>query len=152
MIFIENLDGFGSKITPSLIENAANTTLAYLLVPDSDSLTVVITDDHKIQKLNHQYRGIDSPTDVLSFPAGFQDPDVSATYLGDVIISYPRALSQAEQRGHTVEDEIQLLLVHGILHLVGHDHGEPTDMAKMWAAQGAVLEQLNISLDILGGQ
>jgi probable rRNA maturation factor len=152
MIFIENLDGFGSEIMPSLIKNSAQITQAYLLIPDSDSLTIVITSDPKIQDLNHQFRGIDSPTDVLSFPAGYQDPEVSATYLGDVIISYPRALSQAEQRGHSVEDEIQLLVVHGILHLVGHDHGDPTDKAKMWAAQDAVLVQLDISFDILGGQ
>jgi probable rRNA maturation factor len=88
---------------------------------------------------------------VLSFPAGYQDPEVSTTYLGDVIVSYPRALSQAEQRGHAVREEIQLLVVHGILHLVGHDHGESKDKAERWEAQSAILEQLDISSDVLGG-
>ena len=152
MIFIENLDGFGSEIMPSLIQKTAQSTLASLIIPDSDSLTIVITTDSKIQELNHQFRGIDSPTDVLSFPAGYPDPEDRATYLGDVIISYPRALFQAEQQGHPLEDEVQLLIVHGILHLVGHGHGEPMDKAKMWAVQGAILKQLDISPDIIGGQ
>jgi probable rRNA maturation factor len=110
---------------------------------------VVITGETEIRQLNRQYRGLDVPTDVLSFQAGYLDPEDGSTYLGDVIISAPQAQAQAETRGHALSDEIQLLVVHGALHLLGHDHTDPDEKARMWAAQVAILAQLGVSAQVL---
>lgn len=109
-------------------------------------LTLVISDDAQLQELNRQFLGIDAVTDVLSFPGGETDPDSEALYLGDVIISLPQARRQAEAGGHPVEDELQLLVVHGVLHLLGHDHAEEDEKARMWAVQARALERLGVRL------
>jgi probable rRNA maturation factor len=110
-------------------------------------LALVITDDEGLRELNRDFLGIDTPTDVLAFPAQeTSGPFVAAPeaggYLGDVILSYPRAEAQAHQQGHPVEQEIDLLIVHGILHLLGYDHATPGDKAAMWAHQDAILDSI----------
>jgi len=149
MIIIDILKEPETPIDPGSLERAANLALAYLSAPKSASVTIVITDDPHIQELNHQYREIDAPTDVLAFPAGYLDPETNEIYLGDIIISYPQAASQADQGRHPVEDELQLLVVHGTLHLLGHDHADADEKARMWADQGAILDQLGISFQDL---
>ena len=110
-------------------------------------LTLVITDDPGIQSLNRDFLGNDTPTDVLAFGA-IEDggPFVSApeagSYLGDVIISYPRAAAQAHEQGHSTEQELDLLTVHGILHLLGYDHADEKEKAVMWTRQDAILAGL----------
>jgi probable rRNA maturation factor len=111
------------------------------------SLTIVITDDDEIQILNQQFRDVDAPTDVLAFPdAGadeaFVDGSGEPPYLGDVIISLPRARQQAAERAHTTMDELRLLVVHGTLHLLGYDHATPAEEAEMWARQTQILQRL----------
>lgn len=150
MIEIDINEDLDIKIDKNLIANAAEAALSHHTTAAGDSLTVVITGDENIQQLNRQYRGIDTPTDVLSFEAGYQDPETNMTYLGDIIISYPQAKAQAESRDHTLEDEIQLLVVHGTLHLLGYDHGEPDQKAHMWTAQAAILKRLGISEQVVG--
>jgi len=131
-----------APVAPGLIEDAAAKTLAHQAV--AGDLTVLLSDDAQVRELNHEYLGIDAPTDVLSFPAGEPDPDTGATYLGDVIISIPQAAAQAEAAGHGLEAEVQLLVVHGVLHLLGHDHADPAARQRMWAAQSEVLGQLGL--------
>jgi probable rRNA maturation factor len=75
--------------------------------------------DPEIHALNRQYRGKDKPTDVLSFPLA---DELQPFLLGDVIISVETAARQAQRRGHTLREELQTLLIHGILHLLGYDH------------------------------
>jgi probable rRNA maturation factor len=112
--------------------------------------TVVVTDDRTIQRLNHEYLGKDRPTDVLAFGAqdqaleggGFVAAPESARYLGDVIVSYDRAAAQAREAGHSVEQELCLLTIHGLLHLLGYDHADEDAQAAMWAKQDAILEEL----------
>jgi len=112
-------------------------------------LTVVVTDDAEVKRLNHTHRGVDAPTDVLSF--GFADagepfpssPALTA-YLGDIVIAYPRAEEQAADYGHTADDELLLLAVHGALHLLGYDHEKLSARAQMWRVQKAVLARLGI--------
>ena len=102
--------------------------------------------------LNLQFLDIDAPTDVLSFPANFTNPDTDIPYLGDVLISFPRAETQANSAGHNVMAEIQLLVVHGILHLLGHDHAEQSEKTIMWNAQKDIILQLGLGeLKIPGG-
>ncbi len=81
---------------------------------------------------------------MLSFPASETDPESGARYIGDILISIPRAQSQAEAAGHPLEAEVQLLVVHGVLHLLGHDHAEPEEKARMWKAQAEVLDSLGL--------
>ncbi len=103
-----------------------------------------ITDDAVLQKLNHQYMGIDAPTDVLSFPVPFENPDTGNIYLGDILISFPTAVRQSKSAGHPTEEEIALLLVHGILHLLGYDHTTNEEKESMWALQESILTNLKI--------
>jgi probable rRNA maturation factor len=113
----------------------------------SATVTVVITHTETIQQLNQQYRGIAAPTDVLSFE-NTPDPDFPMSdsgHLGDLIIAYPVAQAQAEAAGHTPEEEIILLAVHGALHLSGFDHATPAGKERMWAAQGQVMESLGLA-------
>jgi probable rRNA maturation factor len=112
-------------------------------------LTVVITDDARVRELNRIYRGVDAPTDVLAFVGmGDRDDFVSSPeanpYLGDVIISYPRALEQAAEHGHPVEEELLILVVHAALHLLGYDHERGEDEDAMWRVQEAALARLGI--------
>ncbi|MGD8903738.1 MAG: rRNA maturation RNase YbeY [Anaerolineae bacterium] len=112
-------------------------------------LALVLTDDDGIQALNRDFLDIDAPTDVLAFGTQEEDdgPFVAAPeaggYLGDVIISYPRAVSQAQEHGHSTEQELDLLVVHGMLHLMGYDHADEEERAAMWARQDAILSNLS---------
>ncbi len=79
------------------------------------------------------------------FPASEADPETGSPYLGDILISIPRATEQARAAGHPVEAEVQLLVVHGTLHLMGHDHAETEEKERMWKAQAGVLARLGLS-------
>ena len=110
-------------------------------------VTVVVTDDVGIQELNRDFLGIDAPTDVLSFGAQeaagpFIVAPEAGDYLGDVIISYPRAAAQAAEQGHPTGRELDLLVVHGLLHLLGYDHAAEAEQAVMWARQDKILDSL----------
>jgi probable rRNA maturation factor len=127
-----------------LLEQTARLTLDLQAAPPDGELTIVLSDDAQLQALNRDYLGIDAPTDVLSFPAAEQDPETGARYLGDILISVPRAAAQAQARGHSLAAEVQLLVIHGVLHLLGHDHATSEEKARMWAAQAKVLERLGL--------
>lgn len=132
-------------ITEDLMIRAAQVVLEQEERADSD-LSVVIDDDEKLRELNHSYLGIDSPTDVLSFAADEVDPDTGKIYLGDVIISIQRAAEQADASSEMLSDEIQLLIVHGTLHLIGYDHSNPAEKKKMWDAQQAALNVMGCKI------
>lgn len=149
MIHIDNQMDFRDS---SLLERAAALTLE-LVPPLSDfgtdpahgDLSIALSDDRHLHELNLDYLGVDSPTDVLSFPAAEVDPETEGLYLGDIAISIPRAMQQAQNAGHPVEAEAQLLVVHGVLHLLGYDHSTDEEKAVMWAEQARVLERLGLS-------
>jgi probable rRNA maturation factor len=119
-------------------------------VPDS-SLTIVITNDAEVAALNRQYRGVDAPTDVLSFPA--DEPPVEEEdeppYLGDLIVAYPYTAAQAQREGHDLMQSLMLMAVHGTLHLLGYDHDTAAKRTEMWAAQDAALKALDVDLSIV---
>jgi probable rRNA maturation factor len=146
MIFVEVEPGPFESAPADLAERAAAATLSHESASDAD-LTLVLTGDERLQALNREFLGKDRPTDVLSFPAGETgpDPDTGRRYLGDVLVSVPRAAEQATARGHPLAAELQLLAVHGVLHLLGHDHLSKVDKARMWAAQSEVLTGLGLS-------
>ena len=151
-ISIQIDEAYTDFIQPEHIEKALHTTLtivanmAHSSGAAYDSVAIIVTDNEAVRTLNHQYRGLDQPTDVLSFPNELDPdfPEISA-HLGDIIIAYPVAQHQAEAGRHTVTEEIMLLTVHGILHLLGLDHDTPSRKKEMWECQRHALERLNLA-------
>jgi probable rRNA maturation factor len=111
-------------------------------------VSIAIVGDRKIQQLNKQYRQIDAPTDVLSFSSDAVDPISGAPYLGDIIISLPSAQRNALNSGHPLMDEMQLLIVHGILHLDGYDHDTKKNKDSMWKLQEKLLTNLGVHIEV----
>ncbi len=140
MINIESKHDFPA----SLFERAAQTALKHQKESLDVNLSIVLTDNRRLHELNRDYLGVDAPTDVLSFPASETDPETGARYIGDIILSVPYASKSAAKAGHPVEAELQLLVVHGVLHLLGHDHAKPKEKARMWKAQAEILESLGL--------
>jgi len=140
MINIESNFPFSEQ----LLERAACAALTHESESLDCELSIVLTDDSRLQELNRDYLGIDASTDVLSFPASETDPETGARYIGDILISLPRAQSQADAAGHPLESEVQLLVVHGVLHLLGHDHADAEEKSRMWKAQFETLESLGL--------
>jgi len=132
----------------TFVTTIANEVLKNLCIPDKSELSVIIVSDEFIQDLNYKYRSHDEPTDVLSFPSDEIDPQTGSRYYGDVVISYPRTVAQAQAGGHAIEDELALLIVHGILHLLGYDHEEENKQKEMWKVQNDLLINLGFNIRI----
>ncbi|MEJ5223243.1 MAG: rRNA maturation RNase YbeY [Anaerolineales bacterium] len=145
MIFIDKYETVDMPVPLDLLEQAARAALAHQNAPADADLTLVLADDAQLHELNRDYLGVDAPTDVLSFPSDETDPDTGAPYLGDILISVPYAARQCVQAGNTLDAELQLLTVHGVLHLLGHDHAEPDEKARMWQAQSEILAGLGLA-------
>ncbi|MGO4544386.1 rRNA maturation RNase YbeY [Paenibacillus sp. 2TAB23] len=123
-------------------------------------VSLTFTGDEEIHELNREYRGIDRPTDVLSFAMQEdgvdeldiifeveheEDADPISGMLGDIIISVDTALAQSEEYGHSLEREIGFLFVHGFLHLIGYDHQDDETEAEMTAKQEAILQKAGLT-------
>lgn len=110
--------------------------LVALGVADEVEVALVLGGDELLRRLNHEYRGADRPTDVLSFRFEPEDlPPDEPPYLGDIVISVPYAARSAARHGHGLEDELRLLAVHGLLHLLGHDDADEDGAAEMRALE-----------------
>ncbi len=135
---------FGAKVDELALRRVAAEVLRQEEVAERTELSLIITDDEAIRELNRRFRGVDAPTDVLAFGAGAEEHFVSAPeappYLGDVVISYQRALAQSEELGHAVAEELELLVIHGILHLLGYDHQEEAIARKMREREEGISE------------
>lgn len=143
------VDGeFRMHVRTVSLEEAAVAALAHERAEHPWDLTIVVSDDETLRELNHRHRGKDAATDVLAFPTEAQEefvlPPGFPHYLGDVVISYPCALAQASEVGHSVQAELQLLVVHGVLHLLGHDDMIREQRDRMWVAQAEILSMLDI--------
>ena len=119
-------------------------------VDDLAEVSLMFTDDETIHEMNREYRGIDRPTDVLSF--ALEEGEEEEIYggpeenlLGDIIISVETAIRQAEEYGHSVEREMAFLALHGMLHLLGYDHMEEEERQEMRAQEEAILASLGIT-------
>lgn len=134
-----------------LLIQTAEKAIHFLQPGSNVDLSINLMNDAEIQALNSQYRGIEKPTDVLSFESGEIDPDTGIKYLGDIAVSFDRALAQSSDANHPVENEIQLLIIHGILHLLGFDHDTPENKKQMWNEQAKILDALKISLNKISG-
>jgi len=144
MIEIQIREGLPADFDPGDMNAFIRKALALAEVSPDNDLSLIFTNDEEIQRLNREYLEIDAPTDVLSFTMDFDNPETGAPYLGDIVISVPTAARQAEDGGHPLIEEIKLLAVHGILHLLGHDHSEPDEKAAMWHIQEKILSALEV--------
>jgi probable rRNA maturation factor len=135
------------------LQRAALAVLEMHNLEQSSELIVVISDDAALLELNRRFRGIDAPTDVLSFGNDNRGPYAALLAnvhqdLGDIVISIDRAREQAIAVNAALVNEMQLLVVHGTLHLLGYDHETKEDKIKMWAAQQHILQALDIDIPL----
>jgi len=141
-------------IPPSYSESFVAEVLDYLEIRDKE-ISILFTDDAYMQNLNFEYRGIDSPTDVLSFsqvqesiPADMPDTAVSSILLGDIIISIETLKSNADSFKVDYDEELKRLLIHGILHLTGMDHDTNDSSEKMLQLQERILHDIHVKNSI----
>jgi len=102
-------------------------------------VSVSLVNNEEIHELNLKYRGIDAPTDVLSFP-------MDGYILGDIVISMEKAIEQAKEYGYGIERELGFLVAHGMLHLLGYDHEDKSSEREMFTAQEGILEAVGLSI------
>lgn len=110
---------------------------------DDAEASILLTNDEQIRQLNREYRDIDAPTDVLSFSQAEGESvgqGVQDNVLGDVVISVETARRQAAEQGHSLDHEMDVLLAHGLLHLLGYDHEAPEEASRMLSRQEEVLK------------
>lgn len=132
---------------------AAHTVLEQHDCESGTELSIELADNERVRTLNAQFRGVDSVTDVLSFPAEMppmpEDMDDMPPYLGDIAIAMPYARAQAERLQHDETHSLMLMVAHGVLHLLGYDHDTPDNRAEMWAAQERALLAMKVPLAIV---
>ena len=165
-VSIQIFQQFENLVSEEWLRKLTQDTLVTAPTPQGtdrpSTIDVVIVDNDTIRDLNKRFRGLDEITDVLSFSFGHQGeyyghgespsqwsedgtfavPPGEGAGLGEVIISYPQAVRQAEESGHTPDLELALLLAHGVLHLLGFDHAKPAEDAAMKAIEAKVLAQV----------
>ncbi|MYC29064.1 MAG: rRNA maturation RNase YbeY [Chloroflexi bacterium] len=171
-VLVTVADGFIREVSEAWLEGVMLTALDLALAADEPGqVSLLIADDATVKELNRSYRGLDEVTDVLSFSSthqGHWEGEVAAPVdpepllgiaegeswpdfvlppdelppLGEVVISYPQTCRQAEGMGKPVGEELALLVIHGVLHLVGHDHAEPEETARMQALEKAALARI----------
>ena len=133
-----------------LIRRCCNAALAHENFPYDAEVSVSFVNNEQIHELNAQYRNVDAPTDVLSFPLGEnneydRNEETGAMMLGDIVISVPKAMEQARLYGHTLQRELGFLTVHSMLHLLGYDHERSAQEEQaMFALQDSIMEQLGL--------
>ncbi len=135
----------------SLVEKAALVVMESEGCRDGTEVSILLTGDAYIHELNKQYRGVDKPTDVLSFALdeGQAMPDPGEErLLGDVVISLEAAMRQGKEYGHGLERELAYLVVHGVLHLLGYDHLQEEDKAVMREKEEAAMNRLGLTIDL----
>ena len=169
---IELQDGYDSVADSDWLETVVRCGLAQVLSPDaSGQVSLLLTDDDTVRELNREFRGVDRTTDVLSFSAAhaghwagdeappdaieswhmdFPMPDGEPPPLGDIVVSVPQANRQAEAQGVPLLRELALLIVHGALHLLGHDHYEDAERGEMQRLERAALAEVFGDVDYGG--
>lgn len=149
-----------------IINRVINEAVDYAKCPYEAEVNVTLTDNDEIKKINDEYRNINNPTDVLSFPmlnfalpgdfVGISDelendvedyfnPDSGELMLGDIVVSVEKVVEQAEKYGHSQERELAFLVAHSMMHLFGYDHMEPDEAAVMESKQKEILDNLGIT-------
>lgn len=149
---IEVSEEFQTSLT-LLLERGIGEALARAGGLEDSEISLTFVDDQRIHELNQEYRGVDRPTDVLSFALQEEDEeepevfDFEDNLLGDIIISMDRAKEQAEEYGHSLAREIVYLAVHGTLHLLGYDHEQDRDKLEMREKEEEVMAHIGLKRD-----
>ncbi|KGK88769.1 rRNA maturation factor [Desulfosporosinus sp. HMP52] len=133
----------------NLLNQAINEALQLSDGPEEAEVSLLLVDNQRIHALNLEYRGVDRPTDVLSFALQEEvedEPSIEEEdqMLGDIVISVERARAQAQEYGHSFEREIVYLAVHGLLHLLGYDHEEENDKQEMRSKEEEIMAELKL--------
>ena len=151
-------EGIEGELEISWLQNVVEQALIALDIGSDVELGLVITSQEKVRQLNRSYRGKDEPTDVLAFAMRpteqtpeadsppFVTPPDGVLHLGEVIISYPQAVIQAEERQHSIKRELAILIIHGLLHLLGYDHETHEQEHIMSAKETEILSYLEREL------
>ena len=141
---------FVRLVSKKWLRQAVKLTLVHTGISSPVEMGLVIANDDTVHELNRSYRNVDNTTDVIAFALSerganaepFITPPDDVIHLGDVIISYPQAKRQAEEQRHPLEKELALLVAHGVLHLLGYDHGLPEQGEKMRAMESKILDAI----------
>ena len=140
-----------------MIEDILNFAGSYLKLPENTEMSVTLMDNEHIHEINKKYRGVDKPTDVISFAIEEDDPDEVPIILpegeefdipkniGDIMVSMDKAKEQAEYLGHSEDRELGFLVVHGFLHLNGYDHMKEEDEKEMFGLQREILDSYGLT-------
>ena len=162
-VYIENETGlFPDFDFQTLFNRVVKAAACYVKIPYECSVNILLTDDSGIHEINRSERGIDKPTDVLSFPAidfetpgdfshitkdqvWYFDPETGELMLGDIVISLETAKRQSEEYGHSFTREAGFLCAHSMLHLSGYDHMEEAERIEMERMQEEILASVNIT-------
>ncbi len=140
-----------------LIEDILNFAGSYLKLPENTEMSVTLMDNEHIHEINKKYRGVDKPTDVISFAIEEDDPDEVPIILpedeefdipkniGDIMVSMDKVKEQAEYLGHSEDRELGFLVVHGFLHLNGYDHMKEEDEKEMFGLQREILDSYGLA-------
>ncbi len=140
-----------------LIEDILNFAGSFLKLPENTEMSVTLMDNDHIHEINKKYRGVDKPTDVISFAIEEDDPDETPIILpegeefdipkniGDIMVSMDKVKEQAEYLGHSEERELGFLVVHGFLHLNGYDHMKEEDEKEMFGLQREILDAYGLT-------
>ena len=149
-------EGFEGCLDAGWLEGIAQAVLAAQGIGEGVEMGLVITGQEKVHELNKTYRGQDKPTDVLAFALlpgsdtelglSFTAPPDGVRHLGEVIISYPQAVQQAEEQHHSQKREVAILVIHGVLHLLGYDHIKSDEAVLMSAKEAEILKTVEAKL------
>jgi probable rRNA maturation factor len=149
-------EGLDECLEESWLQSVVEQVLVAQEADASAEMGLVITTQERVRQLNQNYRGKNEPTDVLAFSAReevdadlppFVQPPDGVLHLGEVIISYPQAVAQAEEHQHSVTREIAILIIHGVLHLLGYEHDKPELERQMRAREAEILSCIEGELE-----
>ncbi len=134
---------YAKEINQSRLGAAYRFSLSSFGLEANTTTTLRVTNNRTIREFNRAWRDENSVTDVLSFENSFIDPETGGKYLGDIIISFEKARQQAQASGHSLQFEIEMLFVHGLLHLIGYDHDSKEQWQEMTKLQDEIMEKIN---------
>lgn len=134
---------------PDNFEEVVQETLTIANHNKEIQVNIIFVDEDEIIRLNDNFRDYSEATDVLSFEAGYIDPETGNLNLGDIVICTPFVMKQSAKLGNEPNDEMRLMVVHGMLHLLGYDHSNDEEKSIMWETQRKILENLEIHLNTI---
>ncbi len=133
---------YKKEINQSRLGAAYRASLSAFDLEVNTTVTLRITNNRTIREFNRAWRNENSVTDVLSFENSFIDPETGEKYLGDIIISFEKARQQSRSSGHSLQYEVEMLFVHGLLHLVGYDHDSKEQWQEMTRLQDHIMQKI----------